>query len=217
MSTSVESVAGNIEQTSATLQGLARSQREVSESAKDSVRGLEQSAVGLQELDFEMGGLPGADVVLTVGLDEAEAPRRLWAKFPHRSVAPELLGPLAEQWEGRRPLSGMPPLRERKVDDIAEILVETAPGGQALTTVEPATVLAAKFSIPHAIAATARLGTAGARAFTFDKLDDEAIARLRRRVRLAPYRDLKPWPKDRPARGACGHGSRRRATRGSSP
>jgi 2-methylcitrate dehydratase PrpD len=91
-------------------------------------------------------------------------------------------------------------LRERQVDDIAEILVETGPGGQALTTVEPETVLAAKFSIPHAIAATARLGTAGARAFTFDKLDDEAIAKLRRRVRMAPYADLKPWPKDRPAR-----------------
>ena len=81
-------------------------------------------------------------------------------------------------------------LRERKVDDIAEILVETGPGGQALTTVEPETVLAAKFSIPHAIAATARLGTAGARAFTFDKLDDDGIAKLRRRVRLAPYQDL---------------------------
>jgi 2-methylcitrate dehydratase PrpD len=91
-------------------------------------------------------------------------------------------------------------LRERKVDDIAEILVETGPGGQALTTVEPETVLAAKFSIPHAIAATARLGTAGAGAFMFDKLNDDAIAKLRRRVRLAPYRDLQPWPKDRPAR-----------------
>jgi 2-methylcitrate dehydratase PrpD len=91
-------------------------------------------------------------------------------------------------------------LRGRKVDDIAEILVETGPGGQALRTVEPATVLAAKFSIPHAIAATARLGTAGARAFTFDKLDDAGIAELRRRVRIAPYQDLQPWPKDRPAR-----------------
>jgi 2-methylcitrate dehydratase PrpD len=91
-------------------------------------------------------------------------------------------------------------LRERKADDIAEILVETAPGGQALTTVEPETVLAAKFSIPHAIAATVHLGTAGASAFTFDKLRDDAIARLRRRVRMAPYPDLKPWPKDRPAR-----------------
>ncbi|HTO50583.1 MAG TPA: MmgE/PrpD family protein [Burkholderiales bacterium] len=91
-------------------------------------------------------------------------------------------------------------LQKRKVDDIAEIVVETGPGGQALRTVEPETVLAAKFSIPHAIAATARLGTAGARAFTFDTLRDEGIATLRRRVRMAPYRDLPPFPKDRPAR-----------------
>jgi 2-methylcitrate dehydratase PrpD len=91
-------------------------------------------------------------------------------------------------------------LQRRKVDDIAEILVETGPGGLALTTVEPATVLAAKFSIPHAIAATTRLGTAGARAFTFDTLQDEGIAKLRQRVRLAPYPELPPFPKDRPAR-----------------
>jgi 2-methylcitrate dehydratase PrpD len=91
-------------------------------------------------------------------------------------------------------------LQQRKVEQIAEIVVETSPGGQALRTVEPETVLAAKFSIPHAIAATARLGTAGARAFTFDTLRDEGIAKLRRRVRLAPYPDLPPFPKDRPAR-----------------
>jgi len=91
-------------------------------------------------------------------------------------------------------------LQKRKVDEIAEILVETGPGGQALRTVEPETVLAAKFSIPHAIAATARLGTAGARAFTFDTLQEKSIADLRRRVRLAPYPNLQPWPKDRPAR-----------------
>jgi 2-methylcitrate dehydratase PrpD len=91
-------------------------------------------------------------------------------------------------------------LQQRKVEQIAEIVVETSPGGQALRTVEPETVLAAKFSIPHAIAATARLGTAGARAFTFDTLRDEGIAKLRRRVRLAPYPNLPPFPKDRPAR-----------------
>jgi 2-methylcitrate dehydratase PrpD len=88
----------------------------------------------------------------------------------------------------------------RKVDDLAEIVVETGPGGLALTTVEPETVLAAKFSIPHAVAATTRLGTAGARAFTFDTLRDERIAALRRRVRLAPYENIGAWPKDRPAR-----------------
>jgi len=89
---------------------------------------------------------------------------------------------------------------QKKKEDITEIVVETAPGGQALRTVEPETVLAAKFSLPHAIAATVQLGTAGARAFTDDKLRDQDIAKLRERVRLTPYRDLKPWPNDRPAR-----------------
>ena len=91
-------------------------------------------------------------------------------------------------------------LQQRKVEDIEEIVVETGAGGLALTTVEPETVLAAKFSIPHAVAATTRLGTAGARAFTFDTLHDEGIAALRRRVRLMPYANIGPWPKDRPAR-----------------
>ena len=91
-------------------------------------------------------------------------------------------------------------LGSRKVEEIEEIVVETGPGGMALTTVEPETVLAAKFSIPHAVAATAQLGTAGARAFTVDTLDDAGISELRRRVRLAPYADIGPWPRDRPAR-----------------
>jgi len=91
-------------------------------------------------------------------------------------------------------------LQQRKAEDIEEILVEAGPGGVALRTVEPETVLAAKFSIPHAVAATTHLGTAGAAAFTFDTLRNESIAGLRRRVRLAPYADVGPAPRDRPAR-----------------
>ncbi len=71
------------------------------------------ATVGLQELDFELGGLADADVVLAVGLDEAESPRRLWAQYRHHAVAPELLGPLAERWGEPGPFPAMPPLRER--------------------------------------------------------------------------------------------------------
>ena len=71
------------------------------------------ATVGLQELDFDLGGLRGADLVLTVGLDEAEAPRRLWERFPHRNVTPELLGPLAERWGAPGQFAEMPPLRDR--------------------------------------------------------------------------------------------------------
>ena len=48
--------------------------------------------------------------------------------------------------------------------------------------------------------ATVQLGTAGASAFTQDKLQDKGISKLRQRVRLQPYHDVKPWPNDRPAR-----------------
>ena len=89
---------------------------------------------------------------------------------------------------------------QKKKEEIAEIVVEAAPGGQALRNAAPQTVLAAKFSMPHAIAATVQLGTAGARAFTQDKLEDAAISKLRSRVRLQPYPDIKPAPNDRPAR-----------------
>lgn len=84
--------------------------------------------------------------------------------------------------------------------DIEEILVEAGPGGVALTTVQPATVLAAKFSMPHAVAATTLMGSGGAAAFTFNTLQDDAIAALRRRVKLAAFPDVGPPPRDRPGR-----------------
>jgi 2-methylcitrate dehydratase PrpD len=91
-------------------------------------------------------------------------------------------------------------LGKRSVDDVADVIIETGPGGLALTTVEPETVLAAKFSVPHSVAATMVVKTAGRRAFTESTLDDSAIADIRRRVKLVPYPNLKPWPNDRPAR-----------------
>lgn len=91
-------------------------------------------------------------------------------------------------------------LNGRTVDQIREIVVEAGPAGLALSTVEPETVLSAKFSMPHAVAASTRLGTGGASAFTFDTLADPQIASLRKRVRLAPCAEAGPPPRDRPAR-----------------
>ena len=84
--------------------------------------------------------------------------------------------------------------------DIDEIVVETHPKGMTLTTVDPETVLAAKFSFPHILAASAMLGTGSARAFFGETLTDERIAALRRRVRLEPYAPIGDWPNDRPGR-----------------
>ena len=73
------------------------------------------ATVGLQARDFELGGIPEADLVLAVGVDEREAPRRLWAGgAPVREVAPEALGPLAERWPvAARDFPDVPPLRAR--------------------------------------------------------------------------------------------------------
>jgi hypothetical protein len=73
------------------------------------------ATVGLQARDFELGGIPEADLVLAVGVDEREAPRHLWADgAPVRELAPELLGLLAERWPAAvGDFPGVPPLRER--------------------------------------------------------------------------------------------------------
>jgi 2-methylcitrate dehydratase PrpD len=89
---------------------------------------------------------------------------------------------------------------ERTAADIAEIVVETHPRGMALAGTEPQTTLAAKFSMPHAVAASAALGTGGQKAFTDEARVDPAISALRRRVRLVPHPEVGPWPNDRPAR-----------------
>jgi 2-methylcitrate dehydratase PrpD len=88
----------------------------------------------------------------------------------------------------------------RKPDEIAEITVETHKLGMNLTNPEPATTLAAKFSLPHAMAATSVMKTGGFDAFTKATLAQPDIAELRRRVRLKPHPAVRPWPMDRPAR-----------------
>ena len=71
------------------------------------------ATVGLQELDFELGGLASADLVLVTGVDDREAPLRFWAQYPHRVVPPGALGPLAERWPGGGSFPELPPLRPR--------------------------------------------------------------------------------------------------------
>jgi 2-methylcitrate dehydratase PrpD len=85
-------------------------------------------------------------------------------------------------------------------NNIASIVVATHPMGETLAVPEPETVLAGKFSMLHAVATTAVHGSAGAGAFARGSLSDPRVTALRNRVRLVPHDDIKPWPKDRPAR-----------------
>jgi 2-methylcitrate dehydratase PrpD len=85
-------------------------------------------------------------------------------------------------------------------DRITAVRVEVHDKGQALDNAEPATTLAAKFSIQHIAAATAVFGHAGAAAFAAGTLADEGMARLRQRVAIAPFTPRMDWPNDRPAR-----------------
>jgi 2-methylcitrate dehydratase PrpD len=95
-----------------------------------------------------------------------------------------------------------PLLRKSTLDNIDEITVEAHALAMKLCNADPATTLAAKFSMPHIVAAVLTFGNAGARAFYSDTLAHAGIAALRQRVRLTAYaRALEP-PNDRPARVA---------------
>lgn len=83
---------------------------------------------------------------------------------------------------------------------VVSIEVEIHPLGLALATQQPATTLAAKFSVPHAVAAALVHGDGGVAAFAASALADSQIARLRQVTRLLPFVGLRAAPEDRPAR-----------------
>ncbi len=85
-------------------------------------------------------------------------------------------------------------------DAIRAIHIDTHWKGRHLDNPDPATTLAAKFSMQHILAATARFGHAGAEAFHASTLTDPAIAALRRVVTIGAYEPEPAWPNDRPAR-----------------
>ena len=83
---------------------------------------------------------------------------------------------------------------------VAEVCVQTHPLALALDDADPANVLAAKFSVPHAVAAVLVTGSTDPDVFSGALLSDPRVAAVRRRVRLAPHPDIGAPPHDRPAR-----------------
>lgn len=84
--------------------------------------------------------------------------------------------------------------------EIEAIEVATHPLALMLADAEPATDLAARFSLPHAIAVALLTGRADAASFAADRVSNPLIARLRRLVRLSEFQPLPAPPMDRPAR-----------------
>jgi 2-methylcitrate dehydratase PrpD len=85
------------------------------------------------------------------------------------------------------------------IEQIDSIDIAAHPRAERLTGTRPPTTLGAKFSLPHAAAAVAVLGHAGAPAFAVESLDHPQIDKLRHKVSIAPYRHIPDWPNDRPS------------------
>ena len=83
---------------------------------------------------------------------------------------------------------------------IRQVTVEGSAMAMNFNNTAPDTTLGAKFSIPHAIAATLAHGADAPANFLDTSLRDPAILALRPRVQLALLPEVKPWPLDRPAR-----------------
>ena len=83
---------------------------------------------------------------------------------------------------------------------VEQVVVEGSAMAMNFSNADPNTTLAAKFSIPHAVAGAIVFGGDDQRIFGTSGLRDPRIGALRPRVRLAQLPEVKPWPYDRPAR-----------------
>lgn len=83
---------------------------------------------------------------------------------------------------------------------VEEVLVAGSEMALNFANADPKTTLAAKFSIPHAVAGTLVYGSDDPRIFSTAGLHDRRIAALRPRVKLERLAEIRPWPYNRPAR-----------------
>jgi 2-methylcitrate dehydratase PrpD len=90
--------------------------------------------------------------------------------------------------------------REHRVpaDEVASVEVTTIPFGVRMAAADPGNALAAKFSIPYAVAAALVLGHAGVAAFEPPALGDPRIRDLARRVAVRADPAMSPRHVDRP-------------------
>ncbi len=165
---------------------------------------------GMRCVDWARCGITGLDSTLydvyTFGLGGETHPEELvnglgkaWAicEGYHKAFACCQYGHSAI--EAALSLRGEIP-KGKGVADIQKIIVETHDRGLTLDNYHPETTLAAKFSMPHMLAASLVLGHAGTEAFGSASLTSPEIAQLRESVELRRFLPDQPWPYDRPAR-----------------
>ena len=85
-------------------------------------------------------------------------------------------------------------------DAIHSVLIEVSKMGMNFNNVNPVTTLAAKFSIPHAVAATIINGASATENFLHESMSNTQIAAVRNKVVMQEMKDVRPWPYDRPAK-----------------
>ena len=95
-------------------------------------------------------------------------------------------------------MAAHPALRGGK--QVKRVLMEGSAMAMNFGNAAPETTLGAKFSIPHALAATLAHGADAPANFLDASLRDDAIIDLRKRISMAQLPVVKPWPLDRPAR-----------------
>jgi 2-methylcitrate dehydratase PrpD len=85
-------------------------------------------------------------------------------------------------------------------DAIHAIHIEVSKMAMNFNNVNPSTTLAAKFSIPHAVAATIINGASATENFLHESMSNKEIAAIRSKVKMQELSDVRPWPYDRPAK-----------------
>lgn len=137
------------------------------------------------------GGRDGS-AALAQGLGETWAVEGAYHKFT--SACHYAHAAVEAAAELRAQLGGAP-----KPDAVAEILVEAFPLALMLDDSAPASPLAARFSVPHAVAASLVFGDCGPSRCERPHLANPQVLALRGKVRLAAMAEIPPPPGDRPA------------------
>ncbi|HYB40548.1 MAG TPA: MmgE/PrpD family protein [Candidatus Methylomirabilis sp.] len=95
-------------------------------------------------------------------------------------------------------LGGLRRAHRFEAGDVVSAQVTTIPFGVRMADPEPASTLAAKFSIPYAVAAALVRGSTGIDAFEPKALEDPRIRELARRVTVSADPEMSPRRVDRP-------------------